>query len=305
MNDIGVAIFVYNRPFHTKKLFDSLFKCEYLKSEFRFYVFSDFCNKEKEIDNIIKVRNLIYKYKNKINLNIIEYKKKKGLYKSINYGIDYVLKRHQYIIVLEDDLTLDKNYFLFMKKSLKLLKRNNFSQVSGYMYPIKKKNSKIFLSSLTSCWGWGTSQKIWYEYKKFLKSKKLFNFYRLINKDYNMKKSFNFNATYDYFSMLKKQINTKYYSWGILFYAFSFLNKKKIIFPPYSLVNNNGFDMSGVHTRIRYSLNRKKNNTKAQKIVFKSDEKTNLLINKDIELFFKENFSKKKKIFNFMFNLIK
>ena len=303
--DIGVAIFVYNRPSHTKKLFDSLLECKFLKNKFRFYVFSDFYNEEKEIDNINKVRKLINKYKNKLNLSIIKYKKNKGLYKSINYGIDFVFKRHQYIIVLEDDLTLENNYFLFMNKGLQFLKRNNFSQVSGYMYPIRKKNSNIYISSLSSCWGWGTSRKIWYEYKKFLTSKKLLDFFRLMNKDYELKASFNFNATYDYFSMLKKQMNSKYYSWGILFYAFSFINKKKIIFPPHSLVNNNGFDSSGVHTRIRYSLNKKRSNVKSQRIIFKNDEKTNLLINKDIELFFKENFSKKKKIFNLMFNLIK
>ncbi len=305
MISIGVAIFAYNRPAHTKRLFESILKCKYSKNKFHFYIFSDSSKKKSETENILGVRQLINKYKKKIDLNIVQYKSNKGLYKSINYGIDFVLKKHRYIIVLEDDLTLDKSFFLFMEKALQMLKKSKFSQVSGYMYPIKKKNSNIFISSLTSCWGWGTSRKIWNQYKKFLKSQNLFNFYKLMNKNSELRNSFNFNSTYDYFSMLKKQIYLKYHSWGILFYTFNFISKKKTIFPPSSLVYNNGFDKSGVHTRSSYSLNKKNKYSKSQNIIFKENKKKNLLIDKDIELFFKANFSRRKKILNFMFELIR
>ena len=144
MISIGVAIFAYNRPAHTKRLFESILKCKYSKNKFHFYIFSDSSKKKSETENILGVRQLINKYKKKIDLNIVQYKNNKGLYKSINYGIDFVLKKHRYIIVLEDDLTLDKSFFLFMEKALQMLKKSKFSQVSGYMYPIKKKKFKYF-----------------------------------------------------------------------------------------------------------------------------------------------------------------
>ena len=83
------------------------------------------------------------------------------------------------------------------------------------------------------------------------------------------------------------------------------INGKPILVRIMNYFYNNGFDKSGVHSRSSYSLNKKNNYNKSQNIIFKENKKVNLLTDKDIELFFKANFSRRKKILNFMFELIR
>jgi hypothetical protein len=47
--------------------------------------------------------------------------------------------------------------------------------------------------------------------------------------------------------MLKKQMSSQFNSWGVLFYLFSFHKKFLNLFPPFTLVENRGFDGSGSH----------------------------------------------------------
>ena len=55
-------------------------------------------------------------------------------------------------------------------------------------------------------------------------------------------------------------------SWGILFYLYSFNNNKLNLFPSKSLIENNGFDGSGLHKSKSDVFNLK---TKSEKIKYK------------------------------------
>ena len=260
MINAAICLFVYNRSRHTNQVLISLSKCKNFK-KFSLYIFSDNFNPSKKNDkfevNLVRNEILNFKKKNK-NIFIKFSKTNLGLYKNLTRGISYVLSKHPSVIVLEDDLVFDENFLNFMDRSLqKFRDKKNILQISGYSYPINYNSNAAYFLNLTSCWGWATWSDRWRDFIKFSKNKKLIQEeYNDIQYDYNKKSNFNVNESYNYLKMLKKQINSQFNSWGILFYLFSFHKKFLNLFPPFTLVENRGFDGSGFHKSTSDVFNR-------------------------------------------------
>ena len=164
-----VGIFVFNRPQHTYNLLESITNCSSIKN-IRFYVFSDFYSKPEDKQKVLEVRSIVHSFKNNLNILLIKYKKNKGLYKSIIYGVNYIIKRNSKVIVLEDDLILDNSFFKYINLSLtKYKNKKNILQISGYSYPINCNSNDTYFLNLTSCWGWATWADRWTDFIKFLK----------------------------------------------------------------------------------------------------------------------------------------
>ena len=246
-NKIPVIIILYNRPLHTKKLFDSIVHAKNFNN-FKFYIYCDGPKNNNDKFKISEIKKILKQYQHVMNFNFVFRKKNIGLLKNITQSLNSILKKFDKAIILEDDLILSNNFFCFMKRSLiRFQNSENIFQISGYSYPIKTDNTHYFLS-LTSCWGWGITAKNWNDFYKFL------NNYKLIEKHYKIIKDskllinkFNYNNSYNYFSMLRKFFKKEINSWGIIFYLYLFINKKLTFFPCSSLVKNNGFDGSGNH----------------------------------------------------------
>jgi hypothetical protein len=172
-----VIIILYNRPSHTNKLLKSILKSQNYK-KFKFYVFCDGPRSKDDTLKIIKIKKLLYLFKNNLKIKSFFRKKNIGLLKNITTSISYILRKYDRAIILEDDLIISKNFFNFMDTALvKYANNNKIFQVSGYSYPIKKRNNLHYFLSLTSCWGWGISAQNWKKFDKFLNDKKLINFY--------------------------------------------------------------------------------------------------------------------------------
>jgi hypothetical protein len=168
---VSIVVFAYNRHSHFKNLLASLKKC-LLFDKSRIFIFIDGYKAGNEIDKkkVLAVRQLAkdFSYLHK-NTLIFFNKKNLGLYNSVVMQITKFLKKHLSVIVLEDDLVLDKNFLVFMNKALVYSKnKKNVSQVSGYSYPFKHNNNKAYHSTLSSCWGWGIYKKEWLEFINFI-----------------------------------------------------------------------------------------------------------------------------------------
>ena len=258
-----VIIVLYNRPQHTLKLLKSIIKAK----NYQKYQFNFFCDGPKNLKDkkkILEIKKILKSFRNNINFAKLLFRKKNiGLIKNITNSINLVLKKNNKAIILEDDLILDYDFFNFMETSLK--KYANYDkifQISGYSYPIKNNNNLHYFLALTSCWGWAITAKNWKSFYKFFNNKKLIYFnYQKIKKSKVLKNSFNFNSSYNYFSMLEKSLNNKVNSWGIIFYLYLFINKKLTLFPNQSLVKNDGFDGSGNHKSKNNSFNKEFNLT--------------------------------------------
>jgi len=260
MRNTAICLFVYNRSHHTSKVLKSLSECKNFE-KFRLYIFSDNFKVSKKNDkfevNLVRNKILEFKKKNK-NIFIKFSKINLGLYKNLTKGISYVLTKHSSVIVLEDDLVLNNNFLNFMLNSLKKFKnKKNILQISGYSYPINCNSNDAYFLNLTSCWGWATWSDRWRDFIKFSKNKKLIQEeYNNIQYDYNKKSDFNINGSYNYLKMLKKQIKGQFNSWGVLFYLYSFHKNFLNLFPPFTLVENRGFDGSGFHKSTSDVFNR-------------------------------------------------
>jgi hypothetical protein len=260
MNNTAICLFVYNRSRHTNQVLTSLCNCKNFK-KFPLYIFSDNFNASKKNNKfeVYLVRNEILNFKKKNKNVFIKFSKTNlGLYKNLTGGISYVLSKYPSVIVLEDDLVFDENFLNFMESSLqKFRDTKNILQISGYSYPINCNSNIAYFLNLTSCWGWATWSDRWRDFIKFSKNKKLIQEqYNNIQYNYNKKSNFNVNGSYNYLKMLKKQINSEFNSWGILFYLFSFHKKFLNLFPPFTLVENRGFDGSGFHKSTSDVFNR-------------------------------------------------
>lgn len=289
-----IIIILYNRPKHTLELMKSISKA-YNCKKYKFFIYCDGPKNVSDKYKIIEIQKILKNFKNNLDLKLNFRKKNIGLLGNIMNSISSVLKKFDKAIILEDDLILNQNFFLFMDTALNKYKNSSkILQISGYSYPIYNKKSHYFLP-LTSCWGWGITKKNWFLFMKFYKNFKLLKtHYYEIKKSKKLKNRFNFNDSYNYFHMLDNFFKKRVNSWGIIFYLYLFTENKISLFPHRSLIKNNGFDGSGNHKSksdvFNTSFNLDQKGSFPNKIIVK-----NIIINK-VELFFKKNLTMYAKI---------
>ncbi len=246
MNYAPIVLFTYNRPKHTEKTLSSLEANAAFKYS-KVYIYSDAAKSDMDIHAVNQVRDLLSNFKKKkscVELNIITAEVNRGLANSIIDGVTEVLKKHDRIIVLEDDCLVSPYFLNFMNNSLDFYKNSNYvGSISGYSPPInipKEYKNDIFLISRTNSIGWATWEDRW---NKIDWSEKPFN---IISKDYKMIKKFNLCGSDRYFR-LGRQMKYNVQSWSVRFGVNQLLQGYATIFPKFSYVMDIGNDGTGVH----------------------------------------------------------
>jgi hypothetical protein len=245
VNYAPIILFIYDRPEHTQKTLDALSENEEAKDSLLF-IYSD-GNKndptEEQIKNIFKTKQIANNEKRFKKVEVLESITNRGLAKSILSGVTEIINKYEKVIVLEDDLVVDRFFLKFMNDSLKYYENNlNVACISGYIYPVAKPLPNTFFIKGADCWGWATWKRAWDVFES--NGNKLLN--ELVHK--KLTYDFNFYNTYPYIDMLKDQINGKNNSWAILWYASAYLNNMYTLYPSKSLVNNIGMDGTGTHS---------------------------------------------------------
>ena len=240
-----IALFVYNRPEHTKKTVAALQK-NFLAKESELFIFSDGSKNESDTIKIIEVRNYLKTISDFKSVNIIERDKNFGLANSIIYGVTKIINQYGKIIVMEDDLISSKYFLQYMNEALDLYENeDNVISIHGYVYPIedklKEKLPETFFLKGADCWGWATWKRGWDLFEpdggKLLRELE----------ERNLLREFDFGGSYPYSNMLRRQIAGQNDSWAIRWYASAFLRDKLTLYPRESLIQNIGMDNSGTH----------------------------------------------------------
>ncbi len=272
---LGIGIFAYNRPSHLRRVLISLENNSIKQAT----IFLDGPKNKK--DTVIQKEIFFMVNHNPfIKLKLIHRFKNVGLAKSIMSGVKYLSKKHQNIIIIEDDCVPRGEFFKFI---LEVIKTNHYKEnlnpICGYQFPeIQKLNKKKlfpFVSDYFLPWGWCINSKYWKNYLNFLKKRKNY-----ITQDTIIKK-INFLARGK-----PKSI------WSKNFIKFNIANKKKIIFPSISLIKNIGFDGSGVNSKITNKFSTEyvvsKKNLRINKIFFneKLEKKHVKILDKRLRYFF-------------------
>lgn len=237
-----IALFVYNRPDHTRKTLESLIKNPGFTDSL-LYVFCDGAKSEKDKETVRSTRALIHSYELE-NAIVIENEYNKGLAKSVVDGINHVLRNHDRIIVLEDDCVTSPDFLHFMNTCLSKYESNEkIMSVSGYTPPVKIPVNypyDTYFSYRPSSWGWGTWRRAWKHYSNNP------NILETIESSSSIKKKID-RAGLDLYTTLRRQIKGKTNSWAI-FWAINIIEKGGLsICPVKSRVMNIGNDGSGTH----------------------------------------------------------
>ena len=114
--------------------------------------------------------------------------------------------------------------------------------ISGYMFPLNQEMPSTFFLKTTSCWGWATWKRAWKFFEKNV-DKQISEIDKI-----NGWKEFTFDFYNPSFkNQLELNQNNKINTWAIFWYASVFLNNGTSLHPYPSLVQNIGFDGTGVH----------------------------------------------------------
>ncbi len=245
MNFAPVLLFVYNRPYHTRRTIEALQKNN-LAKDTELYIYSDGPKTESDVHIVNQIRAYLKTVEGFKDINCIEREKNLGLANSIISGVNEIINIHKKVIVVEDDLVSSVNFIKFMNGALDFYEDNKkIFSLSGYSFPIKIPNDytkDVYILPRVSTWGWGTWKNRWEktdwdvsDFNEF-KDNKLSQ--RLFNRGGN-----------DLTPMLKAQMNGDIDSWGIRWSYFLFKNDGYCLYPVKSKIMNIGTDKSGTHIK--------------------------------------------------------
>jgi len=236
-----IVLFVYNRPLHTRQTVESLQK-NFLAAESDLFIFSDGVKDERGSEKVDEVRAYIRGIDGFRKVSIVERKKNWGLADNIIYGVSDVVKKYGRVIVLEDDIVTSPYFLQFMNDALDLYENEqNVWHISGYMFPIKTSGlSETFFTKGMFCWGWGTWERAWRNYRRD-PEKVPSQFSKEMISD------FNYDDTNAFFDQILDNISGKLHTWEIFWYVAIYLNEALCLCPRESFVKNIGHDGSGIH----------------------------------------------------------
>ena len=239
-----VVVFAYRRPDHIRSTLTSLMRCEGFEQS-PVIVYCDGPRDIKETDSVMATRELArsmlgehaeYHF-SEVNL---------GLSRSVIAGVSDVVGRFGRAIVVEDDLELSTSFLTFMNQALdRYANDESVFQVSGYMFdvPILKDTPSALFLPFTVSWGWATWKRAWDQFDPQATG------WEALRTNKVLRRRFNLDGTYDYATMLMRQMEGLRDSWAVRWYWTVFKANGLVLFPPISLVSNTGFDGSGTHGR--------------------------------------------------------
>jgi len=237
-----VALFAYRRPEHARRALASLSR----NPEFARSPLHIFCDGARGLDDQAAVdatRMIARAWPHPAKM-LHEAPVNRGLAASIAGGVGELCAAHGRVIVVEDDLVVAPVFLDYMNRALeRYADSEQVMQISGHMFPVRLPDNgadAVFLPFTTS-WGWATWQRAWAHFDPSMTGLD-----RLAGSAL-LRRRFDLDNAYPYFSMLRKQRAGKIDSWAIRWYLSVFARDGLVLYPRCSLVSNEGFDGSGTH----------------------------------------------------------
>ena len=237
-----IALFVYNRPEHTRRVLASL-RANPEARESDLFVFSDGPGNTAAESAVAAVRTVLQGIEGFRTVTIRPRGENAGLAASVIGGVGELCRSHGRVIVLEDDLLLSPHFLRYMSAALdRYADRPEVMQVAGNMFPValETTDDALFLPFVSS-WGWATWDRAWRLFDPKMGG------YQRLAAERQLRRRFNLDGAYDYFGMLRRQISGEIDSWAIGWNLSVFQAGGLVLYPRQCLVENRGFDGSGIH----------------------------------------------------------
>jgi glycosyltransferase involved in cell wall biosynthesis len=241
-NPAPIALFVYNRPEHTRRTISYLQK-NLLADESRLFIFSDAAKTDNEKAKVEEVRQLLKKVDGFKTIKIIERKENLGLANSIISGVTQLVNDYGKIIVFEDDLISSPFTLQYFNEALtRYADEPKVMHIGAYMYNLRDKNlPQTFFFRAATSWGWATWARAWNDFEP--------DAGKLISQ-FDAKKisRFSIEGTMNFWKQIEGFKAGKNDSWAIRWYASIFLKRGLTLNPSTSLIHNIGNDGTGIHS---------------------------------------------------------
>jgi Glycosyl transferase family 2 len=237
-----IALFVYNRPAHTRRTVAALQK-NTLAKDSDLFVFSDAPKSIEAGAAVRQVRDYIAAIDGFKSVTVLARSENLGLARSIAKGVTQLIEERGRVIVLEDDLVTSPHFLEYMNAALDRYEgEDRVMQIAGYMYPATPKISEdaLFLPFISS-WGWATWRRAWAHFAWRDQD------FAAVLDDPATTKRFDLDGHYKFSKSLRAQQQGKVDSWAIHWYLSVFLQRGLALFPKKTLVHNLGFDGTGVN----------------------------------------------------------
>lgn len=246
MFNTPILLITFNRPSHTKKTIEAL----RIQKPPLVYVFQDGPREHRDED--IKMCELVRDVIDSeidwdCELHTYFSDKNRGCRDAIIYAITEVLKMHESVIVVEDDIITSPAFYCYMTKALEYYKdRETVYSISGHSHSPEKfqvpedYDYDVFISPRLFNWGWGTWRDRWE------KTDWSMSYYEQLIKHPYECQAFNRGGD-DMLSMLIDEYEGRTSAWDIQFAFAHFYNHAVSIVPCISYTHNIGMDGSGTH----------------------------------------------------------
>lgn len=237
-----IALFVYNRPDHTRRTINHLQK-NLLAEDSRLFIFSDGAKTVADQTKVNEVRALIKQTDGFKSVKILESRENQGLANSIISGVSQLVQEYGKVIVFEDDLLSSPFTLRYFNDALqRYFKEEKVMHIGAYMYPLEDKNlPQTFYYRAATSWGWATWDRAWKNFNPDIDD--------LIGQFSKPQiKEFSIEGTMNFWKQMQEFKDGKNNSWAIRWYASVFLKGGLTLNPSRSLIHNIGHDGSGVHS---------------------------------------------------------
>lgn len=237
-----IALFVYNRPNHTRRTIIHLQK-NVLADESRLYIFCDAAKTEADRAKVDEVRQLAKETTGFKSVKVVMRDNNLGLAESIISGVTQLVYEYGKVIVFEDDLLSSPYTLQYFNEALtRYANEEKVMHIGAYMYNLEEKDlPELFFYRAATSWGWATWARAWASFEPDI-DKLIAQFDSLKILKFSIEGKMNFWKQIQDFKAGKNN------SWAIRWYASIFLKGGLTLNPSKSFIQNIGHDGSGVHS---------------------------------------------------------
>ncbi|MDD3013548.1 MAG: hypothetical protein PHC34_07590 [Candidatus Gastranaerophilales bacterium] len=238
--DNVLILMTFNRPEHTAKVIEGIRQEEFKK--IKIYI-----DKAETKQDKLKQYELyeIFKKIDWADIELIQRSESLGLAKSVVNAVTETLQEYESVILLEDDCVPQKGFKNFMLSALELYNRNKkIRSISGYTYPCFNPGQishDAFFAQRFCPWGWATWKDRWQDFD--------FNLKKLVQKSIKMDKPlYKIGNDIHTYCQNDEFFDHKMDIWSLNWILAHYLTSTLTLYPKYSLINNIGFDGTGIHS---------------------------------------------------------
>lgn len=241
-----IALFVYNRPEHTRLTVEALRKNEFAQMS-DLFVFADAPKNEADAARVEQVRRVLRGIEGFRSVTLVERDQNLGLSKSIISGVTQLCAEYGRMISVEDDIVTAPDFLSFINRGLEQYKDEpKIFSINGFNFPIVPPASypwDAYFSYRSNSWGWGTWRDRWEKVDWSVSDFSEF----IANRE--RQKRFNRGGS-DLAEALAHSVASKRDgSWDVVWAYTHSRHDALALRPVVSKVYNVGFDGSGMHGR--------------------------------------------------------